>query len=219
MALPATHIRFAEMVAADLGVTDRGAYFTGTLYPDSRWLTGLDRERTHADQILDPAFASDAFSLGWHIHCVCDRIQGTLFDQLLDGLEALDGHARWVRLAAAKVVQDRHDAGCIDLKSRLRLLTPPQAPNGESADRLWAYLQLVRRAYCAATAPDWQLYASLWEAVKLDRQVIGAIKRQLADIQADGRLVQRIRDLFDRMVDLWHTDWARPQLASGRNDG
>jgi hypothetical protein len=219
MALPATHIRFAEMVAADLEVTDRGAYLTGTLYPDSRWLTGLDRERTHADQILDPAFASDAFSLGWHIHCVCDRIQRTLFDQLLDGLDALDGHDRWVRMAAVKVIQDRHDAGRIDLKSRLRLLTPPQPPNGESADRLWAYLQLVRRAYCGAAVPDWQMYASLWEAVKLDRQVIAAIKRQLADVQADVRLVQRIRGLFDRMVDYWRTDWARPQLASGRVDG
>ncbi len=219
MALPATHIRFAETVAADLDVSGWGAYLNGTLYPDSRWLTGLDRERTHADQILDPAFPSDAFSLGWHIHCVCDRIQRTLHDQLLDGLEVLDGHDRWVRLAAVKVVQDRYDAGRIDLKSRLRLLTPPPTPNDESAHGLWAYLQLVRRAYAGETAPDWQMYASLWEAVKLDRQVIAAIEGQLGDIQSDGRLVQRIRGLFDRMVDCWQTDWARLQLIDGCGAG
>ena len=220
MALPATHIRFAETVAVDLKVTDRGAYLTGTLYPDSRWMTGVDREQTHADRILDPGFASDAFSLGWHIHCVCDRIQRTLHHELLKGLETLDEHARWVRIAAVKVIQDRHDAGRIDLTSLLHLLANPPTPNDESEDRVRAYLQLVRRAYRGEGVPDWQMYAGLWEAVKLDRQVIGAIKDQLDDIQADGPLVQRIRDLFDRMVDCWRTDWARrSQPTAGGGDG
>jgi hypothetical protein len=141
LALPATHIRFAVSVADRLPVADMGAYLSGTVYPDSRWLTGVDRKQTHARRFLDPAFPSDAFTLGWHIHCVCDRIQGALYDQLLDGLALLDADARWIRISAAKVVQDMQDAALAELDKRLPLIVRAQTPNSESKDQVDAYLK------------------------------------------------------------------------------
>ena len=62
MALPATHIRFAAALCERLGVADLPAFFSGTLYPDSRWLTGVDRQRTHGRRHLDPEFPADDFT-------------------------------------------------------------------------------------------------------------------------------------------------------------
>jgi hypothetical protein len=178
LALPATHIRFAVSVADRLPVADMGAYLSGTVYPDSRWLTGVDRKQTHARRFLDPAFPSDAFTLGWHIHCVCDRIQGALYDQLLDGLALLDADARWIRISAAKVVQDMQDAALAELDKRLPLLVRAQTPNSESKDQVDAYMRLVRRAYRCQAQPTWPAYARLWLDVGLDRLKIIAIEKQ-----------------------------------------
>jgi hypothetical protein len=105
MALPATHLRFAADLTDQLVVSDWSAHLSGTLYPDSRWVTGVDRHQTHDARFLDPAFATDDFSLGWHIHCVCDQIQGDIHAEILGDLESLTPDARWVRMSAAKIIQ------------------------------------------------------------------------------------------------------------------
>lgn len=219
MALPATHIRFAASIAAEHVIGDMGDYLSGTLYPDSRWLTGVDRKQTHARRFLDPAFPTDAFTLGWHVHCVCDRIQSKLHEQLLDGLPDLTAEERWILFSAAKVVQDMYDAELIDLNSRMPMLTRAAAPNNESKDLVFEYLRRVCRVYLGGKASTWDRYARLWQAVNLEQSRIDAIEKQVGDILGDGLLAQRIRDTFDQMVRLWQTDWGFPQPESGSGDG
>jgi hypothetical protein len=43
-------------------------------YPDSRWLTGVDRTATHGDKCLETDFANSDFKLGWYVHYRCDTI-------------------------------------------------------------------------------------------------------------------------------------------------
>jgi hypothetical protein len=114
MALPATHIRFAAVIAKRLAVTDMGAYLSGTLYPDSRWVTGIDRQQTHGRRCLDPGFACDDFTAGWHIHCLCDCIQGDIHGGLLDGLSEMTPDARWIRMSAAKIITKTKGDICHD---------------------------------------------------------------------------------------------------------
>jgi hypothetical protein len=109
MALPATHIRFAAAIADRFGMSDSNAYYSGTLYPDSRWVSGVARNKTHDQRFLSPDFPSDDFTRGWHVHCVCDRIQAEIHDEILGDLSMMTVNARWVRLSAAKVVQDIAD--------------------------------------------------------------------------------------------------------------
>ncbi|BBO68523.1 hypothetical protein DSCA_24530 [Desulfosarcina alkanivorans] len=219
MALPATHIRFALSVANGLPAEQMGAYLSGTLYPDSRWLTGVHRRKTHARRFLDPAFPSDAFTLGWHVHCVCDRIQRTLFDRLLGGPAQLDADARWIRASAAKVIQDMQDAAAAELDERLPLLVHAQTPNSESKDRVTAYLDLVRRAYRGQTRPAWPVYARLWGDVGLDRLKITAIEKQVLQFLADRPMATRIKTAFGRMAAAWESGWQAPgdEGTSGGN--
>ena len=200
MALPASHIRFAAALSERLSVRDLPAYLSGTLYPDSRWLTGVDRKQTHDRRFLDPRFPADDFSLGWHVHCAADRIQADIHASLLPDLANLGPDDRWVRVSAAKAVQDRSDAAGGELDGLLPCLNDTRTPNGESADGVAAYLDLVRRIYSRGPAPQWSDYAELWTGVGLGRQKIARIQDQMNRILADGALVNRLQGSFDRMV-------------------
>jgi hypothetical protein len=203
MALPATHIRFAAAIADRFGISDEDAYFSGTVYPDSRWVSGIARNRTHDRRFLSTDFPSDDFTRGWHIHCVCDRIQSGIHDELLGDLPAMAGDARWVRASAAKVVQDMHDAGNARLNERLSLLTCHRAPNGESGEAVEAYLGFVRQAYGGGDMPVWRDYAQLWAEVGLGRRLIAQIEAQVELMTADEVLASRLRRTFDRMLNRW----------------
>jgi hypothetical protein len=215
MALPATHIRFAAILADRLKVTDRCAYLSGTLYPDSRWVTGLNRPQTHARRFLDPDFPSDDFTLGWHVHCQCDRIQKAIHTEVIGDIR--DPDERWIRMSAAKVIQDVRDAARGQIKAHLPLLTCVQTPAGESAEAVRDYYEMVRRAYGGAGAPGWSDYARLWQDVGLDARRIGKIRTAVERIQADATRVDRLHDAFDAMVSRW-----RPidtNLSSGGSPG
>jgi hypothetical protein len=200
MALPATHLRFAAAVAEELDVTDRKAFFSGTLYPDSRWVTGVDRGLTHDRRFLDPGFPTDDFTLGWHVHCVCDHIQGRIHARLLRPLPERDSDARWVLMAAAKLVQDMHDAARGDLGDHLTLLGDCRAPNDESSSDIGTYFGFVRRAYHRLTTPRWDDYAGLWDDVGLDPALISKVDEKTRWILADTVLVSKLQGSFDEMV-------------------
>lgn len=203
MAMPATHIRFAAVIAERLAVTDIGAYLFGTLYPDSRWVTGIDRQKTHSRRCFDPGFARDDFTAGWHIHCLCDRFQGEIHGGILDGLSEMAPDARWIRMSAAKIVQDMNDALWADLVPRLGRMNYRCAPNGESTEAVAAYLGFVRRAYRRPGKLNWSNYARLWTDVGLDRQRISRIAGQVQGLLADDTLVPRLHGAFERMVARW----------------
>ncbi len=206
MALPATHLRFAATVADQLAVSDWSAYLSGTLYPDSRWVTGVDRHQTHDARFLDPAFATDDFSLGWHIHCVCDQIQGDLYAQIVNGLDALTAGQRWVRLSAAKVIQDMVDAAEARLGDRLPLLKTSRTPNQESVVDMDNYFGFVKQAYHGLRVPDWQDYARLWDQVGLDAPTVLRIKAELQQMRSDMALSTALGEAFDRMVNRYSMD-------------
>jgi hypothetical protein len=220
MALPATHIRFAAAIAERMVVSDMGAYLSGTLYPDSRWVTGIDRQVTHGRQCLDPGFSSDDFTTGWHVHCLCDRIQGDIHTGLLDDLSKMSPDARWIRMAAAKIVQDMNDAAREDLDARLSLVTHSRTPNGESSEAVAAYFGAVRRAYRRSENLDWSDYARLWTDVGLDRQRISRIEHQVQRLLADEILVPRLHGAFERMVAWWDNRFSvRPDRKERLNHG
>lgn len=212
MALPATHIRFAAAIAGRLDVADERAYLSGTLYPDSRWLTGIDRKRTHDRRFLEPEFPSDDFTLGWQVHCLCDCIQADIHAGLIDGLSELTSDDRWVRISAAKVVQDMHDAAQGDLDTHLPMLTHSRSPNDESVEDVAAYLDLVRDAYSRDSTPRWSDYAVMWNGVGLERRRISQMELQVEHILADDALVTRLYAAFEQMVDRWTRDFSLPSV-------
>ena len=203
MAMPATHIRFAETLAQRLGVQDLSAYLSGTIYPDSRWMTGIDRKKTHARRVLDPNFPSDDFTMGWHVHCRCDHNQGAIFKQLLGDLSDLSPDDRWFLFSAAKTIQDMNDALEGRIFENLWMLTNEATPNGEDRESVVAFYDIIRSTYKKEAPVRLQDYVGLWAAVGFDGTRIQKIVKQVERILADRQLVGRLTGVFDQMVDNW----------------
>ena len=199
MALPATHIRFALELVDRLPVGSRQVYLAGTLYPDSRWLTGLGREATHADIHLHRRFATSDFRWGWHVHCRCDQVQSALMQQNFPELAAFDDGKRWVYSSALKMIQDSGDLAAVDMAGEMADLAPVETPNNEDPERIKAYYDGVREIYAGKTQMRPEDYRRLWEMVGLSPERLDAIMGDMAYIAGDGERVERIRGLFTRM--------------------
>ena len=199
MALPATHIRFALDLIDRLPVRSRTSYLAGTMYPDSRWLTGLGREATHADIHLRRRFATSDFRLGWHVHCRCDQIQSTLMQHSFPELVAFDDGRRWVYLSALKMLQDGCDLRAVDMVRAMTGLTAVETPNNENPERINAYYDGVREIYGNKKHMDPEDYRRLWQMVGLSPDRLDAVMDDLAQIAKNAESMKRIQDLFPRM--------------------
>ena len=201
MALPATHIRFALDLKHRFPIDNLARYISGTLYPDSRWLTGVDRVQSHSDRYLEPDFPNSEYTYGIHIHCVCDSVQTRTFAARLPGLQNLDDHARWLRLSAAKMIQDRFDMQRFDLQAYLPFLDYAESPNNENIDRVRAFNRRIQNRYNQKKRLDSQDYYNLWIDVGLPPDAAGEMIREMERMTKDTASIQVVKRSYDEMLE------------------
>lgn len=199
MALPATHIRFALDLIDRLPVASRKAYLAGTMYPDSRWLTGLGREATHGELHLERRFATSDFRWGWLVHCRCDQIQSKLMQERFPELAGYDEGRRWVYGSALKMLQDNADLPMVDMAGAMTGLTAVETPHNEGPERIKAYYDGVRDIYADKRLMGPADYRRLWQMVGLSSERLDAIMDDMAHIVENRERMERIQDLFPRM--------------------
>jgi hypothetical protein len=200
MALAATHIRLALDMADRYPVKDLPQFISGTIYPDSRWLTGIDRGLTHGDRFLQKDFARSDFTYGWHVHCMVDHVQARLYKTLFPNAEALDRQQRWILLSAAKVIQDRHDLGKFDLQGGIGLLNYAEAPAGEDIQIVRAFNKIIRETYKGRDKDRLPDYYNLWTGVGLEAIVAGKVMDQVKKLLSDTKLVAEIESTYVDIV-------------------
>lgn len=200
MALPATHVRFALLAARGLPIRVRRHFLSGTLYPDSRWLSGLPRERTHPEAPVTATGHASDFRLGWQAHLECDRIQAQLCRRQLPELERMPADASWRTLAAVKMLQDAEDVRHIDMAASLPGLMAVETPNGEDKRAIEAYFDAVREAYADGTPPGRAAYRRLWLRVGLDPETADAVMALRDRMIADERIIRITAGLFTAMA-------------------
>ena len=215
MALPATHIRFAADMADSYPIHRLEPYVSGAMYPDSRRFTGIARKKTHAGIHLQRSFPDSDFTFGWHVHCLCDHLQAHIHNRMVPGLLKLNEQSRWIRLAAAKMVQDQHDMQQIDLDPLLDCLTYAEAPEGENITHIKSLQQahtgyLPRKALSRARGLLWALDGC--------RRIIGYRRGPGVVDAADTRSQSAFRtDLFLLRNDAAPRVCFQPVLASAMN--
>lgn len=200
MALPATHLRFALEIAHDFEIDDLHAYLSGTLYPDSRWITGVDRTATHNDHCLQSSGHHRDFGLGWHVHCLCDQIQSRLLANQAPPLESLSDRQQWVHLSAAKMIQDQCDLPHVDTHACLKALDHIETPNGENPEDVGRYYGHLRKVYAGKSRLTLADYKLLWRGVGVDgetlSQIVAALNQQSADEAARAQLHAMFQDML-----------------------
>ena len=128
MALEATHMQFALDLKDEYQVIDLEKYIVGSIYPDSRYVTGIDRTLTHGEWILADDFTVDDFHKGWQVHQLADNIQTEIikdyFPKLVPVFAKEDKMIKdeWTMFSAIKIIQDMNDLQKFDLQQSVKYL-------------------------------------------------------------------------------------------------
>lgn len=203
MALEATHMRFALDLAMQYNIKDYSAFLSGTIYPDSRWISGVERKLTHSDRFLKREFADSDFKAGWQIHCLCDKVQGQFFDEIMPKRKSEDRKARWVRLSSAKMVQDIDDVRQFALAQHLTSLEFVCTPNDEDAADVDRFNRIIQKTYHNGRAPHSSTYHTLWRNVGLSSSMATRLVDTMQRTLADRALVADIEAVYDGMLANW----------------
>lgn len=149
MPLEATHIRFALDIIGRYEIEDMAQYISGAIYPDSRYVSRIERALTHNGDLLRPAFADTDFKKGWQAHFLCDVLHDKVKKTVLTDLSFAESHEEnsWVISTAIKLVADIDDMQRFDLQACLPALDFSLNPNGEDLGRVTLYNQGMKSLY------------------------------------------------------------------------
>lgn len=200
MALEATHMRFALDLKDEYKVRDPEKYIVGTVYPDSRYITGINRELTHHEDFMRPEFAEDDFKKGWQVHQICDFIQNSIRKELFPECVSEDGEENFALFSAMKVVQDMNDLKFFDLQGCLQYLDYVYNPHGENMESLKEYNQIILDLYKNKKETTVEDNYKMWKALGISKERSDKIKEKVEEFLQDEDLTKRIQAIYDKML-------------------
>lgn len=180
MALFATHIQFALDVKEHLDVKDLSAFLSGTVYPDSRYITKLPRDATHSKNYEQPSFYLQSdFKKGWAMHLYCDQLQYEQFVKKFPeefvSLPIKAGTTEWIATTALKVLQDIEIVLNFPISQQLDYLECKERPHNETASDIKKYISMIRQLYMQKTLTVTSylpIFSTLGLSEKLANQVV-----------------------------------------------
>jgi len=205
MAMELTHVRFARDLKERLSIEDESAYYAGTIYPDSRYMTRIDRNLTHAGSSPQDPFAGGLsdFEKGWATHLFYDHHAHLRYVQLSPWPEekAQPGNQVWQFISAAKVVEDMQSYqamnGDVDMMLNIDFL---ERPNSEDPTVMSAYAQIQRTLY--QQQPTIEHYQDFWVTLSSNREVIDGVMNHVKEMLRNDNLQERIRRIYGHVLGL-----------------
>lgn len=200
MALFATHIRFARDLQASLSITDLNSYYSGVLYPDSRYLTGIKRDETHGDTVPKDPFSEGLsdFERGWATHLIYDETAGP---QLLSHIpwpgEPIGQFNRvWQYITAEKIIEDMVSFELLD--GELSGILAPQAQRGEKQEVVDRYFRIIKSLY--ETPPTLETYERLWKEFGADVEIVEPVIAFAKQIQEDEKMANNVSAIYESII-------------------
>lgn len=199
MAMELTHVRFARDLKDRLGVEDESAYYAGTIYPDSRYMTKIDRNLTHAGSSpRDPFLVGlSDFEKGWATHLLYDRLVHPQYVGLSPWPEEKteQGNHVWQFISAAKVVEDMQSYQEMDGDVAMILdIDFQQRPNDEDPAIMRAYAQIQKTLY--QQPPTLEHYRNFWVTLSSNTIVIDGVMKNVDEMLSDPPLQEKIRGIY-----------------------
>jgi hypothetical protein len=182
MSFQASHLNFAQKVIDLIKPVDLIGYFSGTLYPDSRYITKVDRAKTHTEIRIEPQkilSLTDDFAKGWQVHLWYDKLALPHLDQIaLDRPyqpEDTKNPETWVKVTSAKLVEDLYWWQQTDWPQILPYLKPTKNPYHESLTILNNWYQHFIEFY--PHQPDLEAYRQQAQFMGIDQAKIELIQK------------------------------------------
>lgn len=205
MPLEATHIRFALDLQDKYEIKDLKQYISGAVYPDSRYVTGIDRKLTHADRCLLPEFATDDFKKGWQTHKICDQvydiIRKRLFPDLFPGDFDFYSRHDWIISTAMKIIYDREDMQSFDIQKYLECLEYVYNPNNEDIDAVKKYNKILINLYKNKKVISVEESIGMWKALGQDDSICAALREATENLLKDKKMLARIKLVYQEVLD------------------
>jgi len=200
MALEASHIRFALDLKDAYGVSDIDAFVAGSIYPDSRYVSGIGRMETHPDDYLDDSvFNSSDFKKGWHAHLLCDTVQGACMKELLPTVKTGEGEESWIERTAIKILQDIEDAKKFDLAAHLPL-RHAENPNGEPIEKINEYHAIFPSMYRDPQSVSVEDAHDMWLKFGVPEETVVKVRDTVERFSKDLDIVAGVSKLYDTML-------------------
>ena len=203
MALEATHLRFALDLLPKLEVKNISDYLAGSIYPDSRYTTGIHRNLTHKELAPNNPFDKDLtdFQKGWATHIYYDEHGLPKYKQLspwpdqhVSGFGDL-----WVFITAEKLIEDLRSYEFIKNQSAIiQNIQTPEPPNNEDPRLLEKYFQENKLLY--SKPPNFQGYNSQFKSLGLDDDLINKVIHKTKEFQADPEMLNEINNIYDQVM-------------------
>lgn len=203
MALPVTHIQFAVDLESELDITHRDAYISGTVYPDSRYVSGIDRTSTHYAGLIDYIFSDDDFLNGWAVHFLCDQVQKDVFEESFSDLMSTyepGSEEWWIAFTALKILQDVALAQSFRIAPYTKHLDHVDARAGEQVELVQRYNQALQSVYADGEAVTIEDGLTFWETLGLDDALIDQLRVRAAELNTSD-MMNRLQECYTKMIE------------------
>jgi len=204
MALEATHLRFALDLKDKYQIKDIKKYISGVVYPDSRYITGIDRSLTHPIDYLDWHWdMADDFKKGWFVHLLTDQIQSQVtrekLPQVFKGSYG-QGSDVWINHSAIKILLDLDDVKKFKIKQFLPYLNYLENPNGEDLKMLKKYNQIFIKMYARPEKINADISCKMWRDLGVDSDLVEKIRVKVAEYSKDVTIMKAIGEIYQDML-------------------
>lgn len=201
--MQATHVRFALELEDIIGVKDRELYLSGAMYPDSRYITGVDRQKTHdySIEVKDLLTGTD-FEKGWKTHVIYDKLQDAILRT--DLFHITDptplSSPGWFQISAAKLIEDMESCRILGSKTDLLVgLRSADRPYNESKVDLCAWYDAQSEVYRRGCATR-KNYQPIFDFFKDSKpEVVHGWLEEYERQTKDSKLVGQILTIYDQV--------------------
>ncbi|MDA8611281.1 hypothetical protein N9L18_00220 [Candidatus Pacebacteria bacterium] len=204
MAMEGTHLRFALDLKEKLRVTDEKAYLLGAVYPDSRYMTKIDRKLTHPKNYKEIFLDKSDFYKGWFTHLLCDEIQGDIiYETFPDIGDSIPGQnsEEWINRTSIKLLQDLEDIKQFDVKRAAYSLDSTKNPNDEDNKVLERYNRLLQAIYEKPGEVNLDSYNLLWKEFELNDELGKKLMKKAHEDMKDSEFVEKVKGIYGKVLE------------------
>ena len=203
MAAPVTHIKFALDVKEYFSVQNLDEYLAGSVYPDSRYVSGVDRDVTHGDFLLAPSFWKTDFKKGWATHHLCDVVGQQLildlfFNLFEDVYDADSDEELGVRVAAIKFLLDLYVFETFQMLE-YSPFSYRDNPCGEDMESMHAYYNTLEKAYAKEDLSIGYVLR-VWKDRKMEHFAADRILEKTKQYYSDEVVFGKMEELYKKLL-------------------
>ncbi len=175
-------------------------YFSGAVYPDSRYFSGLDRKKTHNENFWPEEFwRGDDFKKGWASHCISDRAYTIGMKKIFPAWVDLNNNLVKIENTAVKILGDIFSFDDPEIKKIIDLIENISGFNNESQEVMKDHLQTMKYCYKKSGKGEISDYSKAMRKT-LGEEMAEKVISKAEFFNEDNELLKAIKNFFQEGI-------------------